>query len=174
MLMVGLFGSSCSFFSDTGSNSNVSKTTSSDPANKIQNADSNSGSTSAPSDNPVVRFDERTNRRRVDVDPSATPLPLNFKPAGEDSESAVTMDQSGAILEVRVFKTHPQLAKVEATRLDERQKAIKIYMRSGKVVEIKTDKIERLETISSKDILEVAGIPFERTGTGRPRLAGQK
>ncbi|MEO7659576.1 MAG: hypothetical protein ABIV48_08175 [Pyrinomonadaceae bacterium] len=152
----------------------MSKTTSSAPANKIQNADSNSGSPMAASNVPAVRFDERTNRRRVDVDPSATPLPLNFKPAAEDSEAAVTMDQSGAILEVRVFKTHPQLAKVEATRLDEKHKAVKVYMRSGKVVEIKTDKIERLETISSKEILAIAGIPHEPTGTGRPRLAGQK
>lgn len=124
--------------------------------------------------NPAVDYRERTNRRRrVDVDPSATPPPPNFRPAAEDSESAITMDQTGAVLEIRVFKKHPQIAKVEAIRLNETTKTLKVYLRDGKVVEVKTDRVDRLETISTGDILEIAGIPFQRPGTGRPRISGQ-
>jgi len=120
-------------------------------------------------------FRDRSKRRnRVDVNPSATPEPPTFRPAPENSESAVTMNADGSIQEIRVFKSHPQLEKVEATWFDPKEKALKVYLKNGQVLDAKTDRIASLQSASSSELLQIAGFKIPQKTGDRPRIAGQK
>lgn len=119
-------------------------------------------SVNEPGPNNVVNTDsfyERDKRKtRVDANPNAKPEPLVYRAAPENSESATTMTSDGSILEVRVFKSHPQIAKVEALWVDPKEKTLKVYLKNGRTVEVTTDRIPNLRDTSSNDILAIAGI----------------
>lgn len=77
------------------------------------------------------------------------------RPAPEDSEfTAVLQD---AAVETRTFRSHPQLWKVEK-RTSGKNSTAKVYLRDKRVIDVPGDKLERLATISSADILRAAGI----------------
>ena len=121
-------------------------------------------------------FQDRHNRwkNRVQAEPNAKPEPLVFRPAPENSETATTMTDDGSILEIRVFKGHPHLAKVEATWTEPTDKSLKVYLKNGTVVDIKTDRIGNLRDTPSIEIMQVAGI--RSTGKNAPasRLVDKK
>jgi hypothetical protein len=70
---------------------------------------------------------------------------------------ATTMNADGQPVEVRVFKDHPQLAKVEATWLGPKQKLLRITLRSGSTVELTTDQIADLSSASSELLVQLCG-----------------
>lgn len=164
--------SSVSVFTGCGGSTGTAKTDSgqktaanSTAANNSAVA-SNSAVSANPNDAPVsaetmTPRDKRFNRAKhpvVDADPSATPLPLQFRPAADDSQIAVTMKPNGSVFEVRIFKSNPKLARVEATWLGEKEKELKFYLRNGTVLDVKTDKIVNLQSTSLKDLLEIAKV----------------
>src|SRR5688572_20714683 len=85
-------------------------------------------------DNQQLNPRDRKNRQNRVVHPSGTPEPPEFRPAAEDSEAAVTMADDGSIVEIRVFKSHPQLERVESTWIDPKEKQLKIFLKGGKVI----------------------------------------
>ncbi|MFZ1702329.1 MAG: hypothetical protein WBO10_07840 [Pyrinomonadaceae bacterium] len=95
--------------------------------------------------------------RRVDTNPNATPAPLDFRPAGENSKVAVSMGADGVVREVRIFDGHPRLAKIELTLLANGDKDLKFTMKDGKVIERRTSKINDLATAKASDLLAIAG-----------------
>lgn len=97
-------------------------------------------------------------RKIVDAPASGTPPPLNFREAAEDSEIAVTMNSDGSILEIRKFNTDPQLSRIEATWSGPKEKSLKIFLRRGKVLNVKTDRIQNLQTAPTSLLLEIAGL----------------
>jgi hypothetical protein len=100
----------------------------------------------------------RANRRPVaETGPEGPPPTPTFTEAPEDSESTATMDAQGRVVEIRVFRKHPQLAKVEATWIDTKTKELKIWLRGGRVVTTRTDKIENLKVASTTFLMELAG-----------------
>ncbi len=82
-------------------------------------------------------------------------LKKSTRPAPEDSEYAIILTDKA--IEVRTFKSHPQLLKVEK-RSDGKKSTIKIYLKNGKVVEIAGDKITAIRTEPAAHILELSGI----------------
>jgi len=87
------------------------------------------------------------------------------------------MDPQGRILEVRVFKSHPQLSKVESTWLGPKEKTLKIYLRDGKMREITTAEIANLRSASSQQLLQMAGVETNvpsAADKGETRVKGRK
>ena len=86
-----------------------------------------------------------------------------FAEAGEDSTLTSTMNAKGQVLEIRVFRSHPQLAKVEATWISPQQEFLELFLRDGNKREVETDKLQNLKTATAAELLQLAGI-----GTARP------
>lgn len=129
-------------------------------ANSDQAVTTENGQANVDANTPGSPMDAAVNRGKklVDTPASGPPPPLRFEPAGDDSEVAASMRPDGTVFEVRVFKTDPQIAKVELTWLSPTEKAVKLYLRGGKVMDIKTDKIPNLKTTTLKQLREAFGI----------------
>jgi hypothetical protein len=95
-------------------------------------------------------------KQRIDVNPSATPLPPRFQKAPENSEFASGMDRDGNVTEIRVFKGHPQLDRVETKWTDPKKKAVKFVLKNGKTIEISTDRLGNLATTLAKDLVALS------------------
>jgi hypothetical protein len=106
-------------------------------------------------------------RRLIDV-PGTTRPSLQYQPAGEDSEIASTMNAAGQMFEVRVWKRHPQLVKVESIWIDAKNKQLTYMLRSGKVLNITTDRIGNLKQATTSQLLDIAGLPQQATTPPRP------
>ena len=101
---------------------------------------------------------ERANRKpRVDVDPTAKQPPISLQKAPENSQFGTKMEDDGSLTELRVFKNHPQIAKVEARGSDAKYKTLSVYLRDGNVVSVKTDRVKQLHSAPTKLLLEIVG-----------------
>ncbi len=170
VLSVGIIGFGCSGSTDGLKNSSTDSK-SSPSTSEIVNSNVLT-SNIIPSRGSLQERKER--KRRIITEPSGKPIPLIYKKAAENSEIAVTMNDDGSVLEIRVFRDHPMLIKVEATRLGEKDKALKIYLQNGKTLDVKTDRVPNLGLVSSSEILQIAGINGQsKTAEGR-RMAGQR
>lgn len=99
---------------------------------------------------------DRANRKiPVDARPDATPAPLKFKPAPENSEMAVAMQPDGLIVETRVFKNHPMLARAELS-YGKGERTLKVTLRDGRTATVNADKIEGLRDVKAAQILAMA------------------
>ena len=98
-------------------------------------------------------------RRPQTVVSSGSSVPLEFRPGPEDSEFATTMNDRGQPVEVRVFKGNSQLDRVEAVWLGPSEKLLRITLRNGSTVEVKTDRIANLASAPSALLVELAGGP---------------
>jgi len=100
---------------------------------------------------------DRVNRPpRPDADPNATPGPLQFITAPENSRIAVSMDASGVIREVRIFDGHPKLDRVETAWDGKGAKDVTITLRGGKRVRTKTNRLPDLASATTTSLLELA------------------
>jgi hypothetical protein len=126
-------------------------------ANSVVGVDPNATPASE-SEPPAGNIGNAANTRRQIVDTSGPAPPPSFRPAGEDSQIAVSMRPDGKILEVRVFKSHPQLAKVESVWDGKGEKELKFVLKNGKVITKKSDRIENLQTAPTAVLVEIAGI----------------
>jgi hypothetical protein len=148
------------------SNSNVVKTNT--PPTPNNGVSPSSGNTS--SGRPVRNV---RGRERIDINPSATPLPLSFEKAGENSQFALSMDNTGAVIETRLFEKHPQLKKAELRTSDAKTRVLKLYLTNGKTTEGRTEKLKSIKTASATELLAVAGIKAPgqtpKPGTAMPK-----
>lgn len=103
-------------------------------------------------------FDRARRRLRPVENPSASPVPPTMSPAPENSEGMIAMLPDGTINEVRVFRSHPKITRVDTFFTRPGVKRVKIALRDGRVVELETDRIDNLLSISSADLLQIAGI----------------
>src|SRR5687767_11794735 len=101
------------------------------------------------------------------IDPREFAL-KNARPAPDNSTFASYLADAG--YEIRSFKNHPQLLKVEKKISSDGKQSMKIFLRDGKVVELPGQRITVLATASAAHILEAAGIraPAERAPSGPP------
>jgi len=127
------------------------------PSNQSQTEGPNSAVNTAPTAN--IR-DRRVGGKQtmIDANHSGKALPPQFQPAAENSEWAATMNADGSVDEIRVFRSHPQLAKVEVTWLEPKNKDAKFYLRDGKVLEVRTDRLGSLKTVTTTELLAIAGV----------------
>lgn len=89
------------------------------------------------------------------------------KPAPDNSEFAVILTTEA--IEVRTFRNHPQLLKVEK-RSNGDDSFLKVFMRNGSVIEMEGKKIPVLSTESAARIMEVSG----STQVSPPNSTSQK
>ena len=90
--------------------------------------------------------------------PGAGRPALLYEAAPEDSQIASATNSSGQLYEVRIFKKHPQLLKIESTSLDSKNRKLTIVLRSGEVKEITTDSIPNLKLATANQLVELAGL----------------
>lgn len=102
-----------------------------------------------------------TRRTVVDVDKDSLTgePPAGVKPYEQPApeNSTYTSSLGTTALEVRTFKKHPQLAKVEKT-IDGKNQTVKVFLKNGKVIDVAPEKLPNIATAGSAAILEAAGI----------------
>ena len=89
------------------------------------------------------------------VDPAKVAL-QNAKPAPDNSTFTSYLTDAG--YEIRTFKSHPQLLKVEKKTVADGTQSLKIFLRDGRVVELPGQRITVLSTATAAFILETAGV----------------
>ena len=94
-------------------------------------------------------------------------------PAPDESTFTSTMDKSGNFIEVREFKNHPRLLKVERKILG-RDSKYSVFLKNGKVVEAPAAKMENFRSLSPVTILEAIGIKVTPETPKDPELKDQK
>ena len=87
----------------------------------------------------------------------------NARPAPDNSTFVSYLTDAG--YEIRTFKSHPQLIRVERKVATDSQ-TIKVFLRNGRVVELPGNAITTLATASADSILSAAGV--------QPNTAPQK
>lgn len=89
-----------------------------------------------------------------------TPIGSNITklaaPAPDNSEVFSEMNAKGQPMETRVFKKHPQLAKIERLYVTAENPTITIYLKSGKKIAVAKEKIGSPLTDSADAILKAA------------------
>lgn len=100
------------------------------------------------------------NRRQGVENPGTSgPKPKpQFRPSGENSETAVTMDKEGHFVEVRVFKDHPQFDRIEAVWIGLPLKELRFRLRNGKTITARTEKLTNLQSATTAQLLAIAGL----------------
>lgn len=76
--------------------------------------------------------------------------------ASDNSEITNSMNGKGQPLETRVFKKHPQLAKIERVGLNNSE--IKVYLKNGKALSFPQERAASFLTATAAEILEAVGI----------------
>ncbi len=99
---------------------------------------------------------------------SVPPVPTEPRPAPENSEASVQMNEDGSITEFRVFHDHPTIVRAEANWMDPRTKSLKVVLRNGKTLTATTTEIPYLNDAPSDQLLRIVGASA-RTGD-RPRI----
>ncbi len=111
---------------------------------------------SPPADSAGERLRSRSRADRVPIqDPSATPPPIAYRKAPENSEFAAYMDNGGKVVETRLFKGHRQIQKAQVIWADPKNRILKVTLKNGRVVERNADRIASLQTVSSAEILSI-------------------
>jgi len=153
----------CSGGADPGKPSNAPSFTANTAAVAVSATDemvnTNTGSANLAANDQLGTFANRPNRKKIVDMPAGERPVLRFENAGEDSEIAAAMNNNGQMYEVRIFRRHPQLVKVESTWIDPKVKALQIFLRNGQVLNITTDRIVNLKQATTAQLLAIAGLP---------------
>lgn len=80
----------------------------------------------------------------------------NARPAPDDSTFTSYLTDAG--YEIRTFKNHPQLVKVEKKIAGDGTQSLKVFLRNGKVVNLPPQSISPLATAPASLILQAAGV----------------
>lgn len=125
----------------------------------------------APVDNqPGLAANAARPNKRAMVDAGGEAPPPMRSPAAENSEVATSMGKDGSFIEIRWFKNHPQLERVEQTWADDgKSSTLKIFLRGGRVVNASGNGVSQMPSHPSTGFLELAGLRAPATpqpGTG--------
>lgn len=154
-------------------NSNLTANSSTTIATNAQTA--NAPVSQAPAgQNPVVvnvnpnAFNATSNQseRVVPVDPKndKTTSGIYGRPAPDNSTFKATMDAKGMFMEIRTFNNDPYIIKVERL-FTTPDKTLKIYLKSGKVVQVPEEKLPNFAAATPGDILVAAGVDIKKLQT---------
>ena len=101
---------------------------------------------------------------------------MREKPAPDDSTFSAEMNGKGQPVETRTFRSHSVLAKIEKITLSPRDYIFKIYLKNGKVVESKSEKLKDFRVISPLNILDAIGMlpPPPKTDPNAPKPEDMK
>lgn len=82
------------------------------------------------------------------------PTPMRFD---APENSYITQELTDVAKEVRVFRDHPQLARIERIH-SPKGVTMKVYLKNGKVVDVDGKAVGALRDASSAKVLELAGV----------------
>ena len=99
----------------------------------------------------------RPTRTPVGQTSSNSNINLVSRPAPDDSTFSSTLNQKGQPVEMRVFNRDQFLLKVERIYVSPEQKILKVYLKSGKIIELKDEQIPNFAVASVSTILNAAG-----------------
>lgn len=161
-----------------GCASSVENTANSSNANSAQNANTEqaivpkNAETGESVSIPGVTGPPDNSNVKINAETYDTSKAVEGKPASEDSTFSTRL--TDVAIETRTFKSHPIIAKVERTT-DVKGRTIKVFLRSGKVIELPGDKIGNLQAASSAQIMAAAGIESAAPAmTPKPKSADPK
>jgi len=158
IILTAAVAGACSGSTETAKNSSSSAAASNGNtvANRAAVPGAQSNSAMPASNAPGVNV---AGQKRLINEPAAPDRPPSqFSEAPEDSTLTTTMNPKGQVLEIRVFRSHPQLAKVEATWIGPQQRSVKFFLRNGRTGEVTTATLQDLKTATVAELLEIAGI----------------
>jgi hypothetical protein len=98
---------------------------------------------------------KKLNSSAGSVDAAALAM-KNARPAPDNSTFTSYLTDAG--YEIRTFKNHPQLLRVEKRTATDGSQTIKVFLRNGKVVELPGKTIPLIATAPAEVIAGVAGI----------------
>lgn len=160
LMLILFWMSACGSAADTSDAGNSANGSSSPNSVNAVNV----GSPVAGSDSNANAIDV-SNRRTITEDSNAVSLPGTpggknvakpmSLPAPDDSEYTSQLTDVG--LEVRTFKKHPQLLKVEKTITPTEQK-VRVFLKDGRVLEVPASKINSMRSDPASVFLAAAGI----------------
>lgn len=78
-------------------------------------------------------------------------------PAPDNSTFTSAMDKDGNFMEIRVFKEHPMLVKVER-KIIGKQSVYKVFLKNGKILEAPADKMNNFRNLAPENILDAVGL----------------
>lgn len=108
----------------------------------------------------ITKDNVRNMQRKAGGSKETTPIAANISVAAiaapDNSEVISQMNEKGQPLERRTFKNHPVLAKIERIDLDNQN--IKVYLKSGKIVNLPADQADNFLTARADDILKAVGM----------------
>lgn len=144
---------------ETSGNANVSNTVTA-PANT--DVSSNGGKMQ-----PIDTVETREVANNLPVPVNANVMVVNSEqlkpetnemPAPDNSTFSTEMNSKGQPVETRTFKSHPVVAKIEKITMNSRDYVFKIYLKNGKVVESKSEKLKDFRVIAPANILDAIGM----------------
>ena len=152
--------STTSTTANTNVNSNTVPLATGEQVAPPQPADVNAESASTASSDTLPGVANRLDRKPFRAGEGGTvdaeALAMKYaKPAPENSTFASYLSDVGH--EIRTFRSHPQILKVEK-RIGGNEQSLKIYLRGGRVIERPGNLIPILATASTAEILSVAGL----------------
>jgi len=108
----------------------------------------------------VSRDNIRNTKDKKGAGAGDTPIAPNVSQAviaaPDDSEIRNTMNAKGLPLEIRQFKNHPILVKIERT--DTNNRDVKVYLRNGKVVKLPESQANDFSTAPASEIVKAIGL----------------
>lgn len=101
---------------------------------------------------------------RIDPKNDKTTSGIYGRPAPDNSTFNATMDAKGTPIEIRTFNKDPYIIKVERI-FTTPKKTMKIYLKSGRVVEVPEEKLPNFAAATPGDILVAAGVDIKKLQT---------
>lgn len=144
-------------------NSTAANTNSSAAENPANSVTASNGEQIQPAFNGEMKevgdgFPVPANANVTFVNTNQTKDTMREKPAPDDSTFTAEMNAKGQPVETRTFRSHPILKKVEKITMSPRDYVFKIYLKNGKVVESKSEKLKDFRVISPINILDAIGM----------------
>lgn len=141
---------------NTNTNTAVVQTINANVADVVNNPNSNV--VPPPSNSAVPGIPNAPANMKVDKDPTrdAKVQPAPGIPAPDNSEIITTLADKP--IQTRVFKNHPQLAKVEVTQdIAAKTKTTKVFLRNGQVKDLPEGRVSDPLTAPAAEILAAVG-----------------
>lgn len=105
---------------------------------------------------------------------AATLAKQNARPAPDNSTFTSYLTDAG--YEIRTFKSHPQLLRVERKVAADGKQTVKVFLRNGKVVDLPGQSLSPLATVSADSIMQAAGVqvpPAQPSGPVPTKKSGE-
>lgn len=114
---------------------------------------------------------EQIKRGGGDLDPAVI-ASQNARPAPDNSTFTSYLSDAG--YEIRAFKNHPTLLKVEKRTAGDGRQTVKVFLRNGKVVEVPAQSVGSLATVPAGTIASAAGVAPPAEKQPAPGSTGAK